>query len=202
MRSGLQRSRASASIQGARATFVPLSVSRPNVLVGGRDREFRRLIHRLLLFSGRLEAVREIIARQVGVTGVQYTMLMSVLHQDKGEGISIGALAEYLEVTGAHVTSQIGKLAAAGFVRKTVNPHDGRGILVQLTAHGRERLIAAHELIRGINNRLFEGVSPSEFKALRSFFGKYAKNTENALNWGKRYSSTRQIERARGKNGV
>ena len=179
--------------------LVPLSVSRPNVLVGGRDREFRRLIHRLLLFSGRLEAVREIIARQVGVTGVQYTMLMSVLHQDKGEGISIGALAEYLEVTGAHVTSQIGKLAAAGFVRKTVNPHDGRGVLVQLTTHGRARLVAAHELIRGINNRLFEAVSPAEFKALRSFSGKFVKNTENALNWGKRYSSTHRVERARGK---
>ena len=199
MAPGLQIARARASIAGVRAARAPLSVNRPNVLVGGRDREFRRLIHRLLLFSGRLEAVREIIARQVGVTGVQYTMLMSVLHQDKGEGVSIGALAEYLEVTGAHVTSQIGKLAAAGFVRKAVNPHDGRGVLVQLTALGRARLVAALELIRGINNRLFEGVSASEFKALRSFSGKFVKNTENALNWGKRYSSTRPIERARGK---
>ncbi len=45
-------------------------------------------------------------------------MLMSVLHLQGGAGISITGLADYLEVTGPHVTGVIGKLAARGFVRK------------------------------------------------------------------------------------
>lgn len=168
------------------AGAIPLSISRPNLLVARSDREFRRLIHRMLITAGRLDAVRETMARQLGVSGTQYTMLMSVLHQEGAAGISIGALADYLEVTGPHVTSEIGKLAAAGFVHKTVNPNDRRGVLVRLTDEGRRRLLEAFEFIRAVNDRLFDGVSPAEFEALRSFYEKFVKNTQAALDWAER----------------
>src|SRR5882757_919733 len=112
---------------------LPLSVTRAEILTDGTDREFRRLIHRMLIGQARLDAIRESIARRIGVNGTQYTMLMSVLHLQSTAGVSIGTLADYLEVTGPHVTGVIGKLAAGGFVRKAQNPKDGRGVLVKLT---------------------------------------------------------------------
>src|SRR5947199_7794938 len=133
---------------------LPLSVTRPEVLPDGTDREFRRLIHRMLIGQARLDAIRESIARRIGVSGTQYTMLMSVLHLQGAHGVSIGALADYLEVTGPHVTGVIGKLAALGFVRKAVNPKDRRGVLVRLTPQGRRRLLAAFDFIRNVNDRL------------------------------------------------
>src|SRR5438445_11825599 len=120
---------------------LPLSVTRPEILVDGSDREFRRLIHRMLIGSARLAAVRESIAGRIGVSGTQYTMLMSVLRLQGSAGISITGLADYLEVTGPHVTGVIGKLAAQGFVRKVANPKDRRGVLVRLTPLGRRRLL-------------------------------------------------------------
>jgi DNA-binding MarR family transcriptional regulator len=124
---------------------------------------------------------------------------MSALHQGGAQGISIGALAEYLEVTGAHVTIEIGKLAAAGLVRKVANPRDGRGVLVHLTRDGEQRIFAAYRLIRAINDRLFADISTAEFKALRSFSEKFVKNTETALLWAEGNASANGKEHRRAK---
>src|SRR4051812_31995996 len=88
---------------------LPLSGTRSEILIDGSDREFRRLIHRMLIGQARLDAIRESIAARIGVSGTQYTMLMSVLHLQGAAGVSIGTLADYLEVTGPHVTGIIGK---------------------------------------------------------------------------------------------
>jgi MarR family transcriptional regulator, organic hydroperoxide resistance regulator len=167
----------------AAAEALPLSVTRPEILVDGSDREFRRLIHRMLIGQARLAAVRECIAERIGVSGTQYTMLMSVLHLQGTAGVSIGALADYLEVTGPHVTGIVGKLVAGGFVRKAVNPKDRRGVLVKLTPAGRKKLLQAFAFISAVNDRLFEGVGREEYRAVANFNAKFIRNTKATLDW-------------------
>ncbi len=160
---------------------LPLSVSRPAVLIDGSDHEFRRLIHRMILNEGRLVEIRKAFARKVGVTGAQYTMLMALLRLQGDSGIAIGALADFLEVTGPHVTGEVRKLVAKGYVRKGANPKDKRGVLISLTRPGRSRLLAAFAFIRGVNDILFDGVSVEEFRTLVRFNQKFMKNTALAL---------------------
>jgi DNA-binding MarR family transcriptional regulator len=167
----------------AAAEALPLSVTRPEILIDGSDREFRRLIHRMLIGQARLAAVRECIAERIGVSGTQYTMLMSVLHLQGTAGVSIGALADYLEVTGPHVTGIVGKLVAGGFVRKAVNPKDRRGVLVKLTPAGRKKLLQAFAFICAVNDRLFEGVGREEYRAVANFNAKFIRNTKATLDW-------------------
>jgi MarR family transcriptional regulator, organic hydroperoxide resistance regulator len=162
---------------------LPLSVSRSEMLVAGSDREFRRLIYRLLLNAARLEAIREAIARRIGVTGTQYVMLMSVLYLQGNEGISIGAVADYLEVTSPHVTSEIRKLVARGLVRKAANPRDRRGVLVRLTPDGRRQLLQIFEFICAVNNQLFDGVTTDEFRVLARFNERFVRNTQATVDW-------------------
>jgi DNA-binding MarR family transcriptional regulator len=162
---------------------LPLSVTRPEILIDGSDREFRRLIHRMLIGQARLAAVRECIAERIGVTGTQYTMLMSVLHLQGAAGVSITSLADYLEVTGPHVTGLVGKLVASGFVRKAVNPKDRRSVLVKLTPAGRKKLLQAFEFISAVNDRLFEGVGREEYRAVASFNARFIRNTQATLDW-------------------
>lgn len=162
---------------------LPLSVTQPEILVDGSDRDFRRLIHRMLIGSARLGAVRESIAERIGVTGTQYTMLISVLHLQGTSGVSIGALADYLEVTGPHVTGVIGALVASGFARKSVNPKDRRGVLVRLTPAGRKRLLQAFDFISSVNDRLFEGISRDEYRTVANFHARFIRNTQMTLDW-------------------
>jgi DNA-binding MarR family transcriptional regulator len=182
----------------AAAEALPLSVTRPEILIDGSDREFRRLIHRMLIGQAQLAAVRECIAERIGVSGTQYTLLMSVLHLQGAAGVSIGALADYLEVTGPHVTGIVGKLVAGGFVRKAVNPKDRRGVLVKLTPAGRKKLLQAFVFISAVNDRLFEGVGREEYRAVASFNAKFIRNTKATLDWIDRQPGgsgrSRQIE--------
>jgi len=168
---------------GRNASALPLSISRPELLVGDSDREFRRLIHRMLIGWTRLDAIREAIGERIGVSGTQYTMLMSVLHLQGDDGVSIGALADYLEVTGPHVTGVIGKLVALGLVRKAVNPKDRRGVLVRLTPVGRRRLLKSFDFIRNVNDRLFADVSRDVYRAAASFHATFVGNAQATLDW-------------------
>lgn len=168
------------------AAPLPLSVSRPAVLAGGSDHEFRRLIHRMILNEGRLVEIRKSFARRVGVSGAQYTMLMAVLRLEGEGGIAIGALADFLEVTGPHVTGEVRKLAAKGYVRKSANPKDKRGVLISLTPLGKRRLLSAFSFIRSVNDILFDGVTAEEFRTLVRFNQKFMKNTGLALDWTER----------------
>lgn len=162
---------------------LPLSVSRPSVLIDGSDHEFRRLIHRMILNEARLVDIRKSIAKKVGVSGAQYTMLMAVLRLQGESGIAIGGLAEFLEVSGPHVTGEVRKLVAKGYVRKNANPKDKRGVLISLTRQGRSRLLAAFAFIRSVNDILFDGVTADEFRTLVRFNQKFMKNSGLALDW-------------------
>lgn len=169
---------------------LPLSISRPALLIDGTDREFRRLIYRMIITESRLVDLRKAIARRVEVSGTQYTLLMAVLHLQGDDGISVGGLADYLEVTGPHVTGEIRKLSAKGLVRKATNPNDKRGVLVRLTAEGRKRLLSAFEFIRSVNDILFDGVTGEEFRILTKFNQKFVRNTSLALEWTKQMKRT------------
>ena len=162
---------------------LPLSVSRPAVLLDGGDHEFRRLIHRMILNEARLVDIRKAIAKRVGVSGAQYTMLMAVLRLQGDGGIAISALADFLEVSGPHVTGEVRKLVAKGYVRKNANPKDRRGVLISLTRHGKNRLLAAFAFIRSVNDILFDGVTAEEFRTLVRFNQKFMKNSSLALDW-------------------
>ncbi len=161
----------------------PLSISRDALLIAGSDAEFRRLIYRMLITQARLDEVRKRIAQQVGVSSAQYPMVMAILRLQGEDGVSISRLAEYLEVTGPHVTGEVRKLAAAGIARKAANPLDQRGVQVMLTSIGRKRLLASFDYIRQVNDILFAGVSAAEFDALVKFNKKFMSNTINALDW-------------------
>ena len=177
---------------GHAAAEPPLSISLDAFLIAGSDAEFRRLIYRMLITQARLDEVRRRIAQQVGVSSAQYPMVMAILRLEGEDGVSISRLAEYLEVTGPHVTGEVRKLAAAGIASKAVNPRDQRGVQVMLTSIGRKRLLASFDYIREVNDILFAGVSTAEFNALVSFNKKFMSNTISALNWTDVYS--RQVE--------
>ena len=167
--------------KGDGADPFPLSVSRPAVLIEGSDQEFRRLIHRMILNEGRLVEIRKSFAKKIGVTGAQYTMMMALLRLQGETGIAIGALADFLEVTGPHVTGEVRKLVAKGYVKKNANPKDGRGVLISLTRHGKSRLLSAFSFIRSVNDILFDGVTAEEFRMIVRFNQKFMKNTALAL---------------------
>ena len=76
---------------------APLTISRPELLIDGSDRHFRRLVHGLFGFLARHEAVRAGHAARIGLVGIQYTVLISIRHLAVEEAdISVNRVAEHL----------------------------------------------------------------------------------------------------------
>src|ERR1700692_834083 len=93
-----------------RAGIQTLTVSRPELLANSSDRQFRAFVHGMLAFAARLEVLCNGVAALIRLTGIQYTILISISHLRIDGEVTVGAVAEHLHLSGAFVTSETGKL--------------------------------------------------------------------------------------------
>src|SRR5215472_10241170 len=114
----------------------PLTISRPELQIDGSDLEFRAYVHGMLAFAARLEGVRSGFAALIGLTGIQYTILISVSHLLREGEVSVSMIAGHLHVSGAFVTIETGKLLKMGLLTKRPDIHDRRRVCLSITKKG------------------------------------------------------------------
>ena len=143
----------------------PLTVSRDELLVGGSDRIFREMLHRILTFSALIQANRDRLGRHIGLSGTQYTALISIAHMESEE-IGIAQLAEHLDLSGAFVTTTVNKLVAAGLVTKTSNAQDRRRIILSVTPKAHDMLTRLTDVQVPVNDIIFRDISREQMLEL------------------------------------
>jgi MarR family transcriptional regulator, organic hydroperoxide resistance regulator len=147
-----------------RKAIAPATVSRPALLVGGSDAEFRRLIHDLIAYGHRLDACRDAFAAIAGVSGVQYEILMLL---SRSAGLAVGEVAARLHRSGAFITIEANKLVARGILEKASDPSDGRRVLLKCNGKARALLERMAPYQRRVNDVLFERLDAQRFRQLR-----------------------------------
>lgn len=172
---------AAASRTGGRKAKPALTVSRPELLVGASDREFRRLVHGLFSFLSRHEAIRAGHARSIGLAGIEYTVLISIAHLAQEGDVSVSAVAQHLRLTGAFITNVCNRLVAQGLVGKTTDRRDRRRVVLTVTAEGRRRLERLAPTQRQINDVEFGCLSAKEFVALLDMVERLVESGEKAV---------------------
>jgi DNA-binding MarR family transcriptional regulator len=150
---------------GAAAFRPPLSTSAAALLENGSDGRFRAMVYDLLALEAQMREARDRLAVEMGVSGPGY-MIVMVIAQKQAEGIGINSIARQLHVSGAFVTTEVGKLVRAGLVDKRRNPEDRRGVLLRLTAAGEARVKAIAPDIRAVNDYFFGDLRAAEFDSL------------------------------------
>lgn len=124
--------------------------------------ELRYSLRQFLRFS-------EEAAVGAGVTPQQHQALLSIKGFPGGGRISIGQLAERLQIRHHSAVGLIDRLIAEGYARRAADPDDARRVQLSLTAKGEkvlEKLSAAHrEQLRRIGpqiNQLLERLRGDE----------------------------------------
>jgi DNA-binding MarR family transcriptional regulator len=163
------------------ARSVPLTVNRPELLVDGSDDEFRALVHDALAFSARLEAIRAGYGQIVGVTGPQYSILISVAHLSSRGNVSVVTVADHLHLSGSFVTTETNKLMKMGLLRKVVDPQDRRRVILRLTTKGQERFRELAKIQSIVNDQHFASLSRKDFFELRRIMAGLVESTDKAL---------------------
>ena len=158
-----------------------LTVSRPALMVDGSDREFRALVHRMLAFSARLEAVRAGFGRIIGLTGIQYSVLISIAHLSTREDVGVSAIADHLALSGSFVTLTIGQLVKQGLVEKQGDRRDRRRVRLGVTSAGRLLLERLAPVQREVNDVLFQPIDRAEFTRLNALFAEMVAASSEAL---------------------
>ncbi|WP_043511918.1 MULTISPECIES: MarR family winged helix-turn-helix transcriptional regulator [unclassified Actinoplanes] len=80
---------------------------------------------------------------------------------DHGPG-RVTDLARLTRASQPGMTQLIGRMEKAGQVRRVPDPHDGRGVLVEVTDAGRELLSRTYAYYATTLDRLFEQLTPEE----------------------------------------
>jgi len=165
-----------------RPRSMPLTVSRPELLVQGSDRAFRSLVHGLFGFLARHEAVRAGHGARIGLVGIEYTVLISIGHLSAEEGqVSVNRLAEHLYLSGAFVTTLTNQLLKHGLIHKTPDPADRRRVLLEISQEGWARLAELAPVQRKVNDVQFDCLSAAEFQQLLSMVNRLIESSNRAL---------------------
>jgi len=167
---------------GRRHPSPPLTVSRPELLVNGSDRHFRRLVHSLFGFLARHEAIRRGHAARIGLVGIEYTTLISIRHLDAEEGdVNVNRVAEHLHLSGAFVTTVTNKLLKRGLIHKSVDPADRRRVKLQVSEKGDALLAELAPAQRQVNDAEFGSLSQAEFLQLLGMVERLIASSEDAV---------------------
>src|SRR3954466_140857 len=160
---------------------LPLTITRPELLNDGTDRDFRKLVHNIFAFMARHEAIRDGHARKIGLAGIEYTVLISIGHLALGGDVNVKTVADHLHMSGAFITTVTSKLQVLGLVEKTQDSVDRRRISLLTTEKGKSLLRRLAPYQREINDVEFGSLSKDEFQFLSKIFEDLIVSAEEAV---------------------
>ena len=120
----------------------------------------------LLIKSGRLAESRlDCALSRAGLTFVRWRALDALARA--GEPIPLKLLPGELNCVKSNITQLVDKLESEGIVKRLPDPDDRRGILVELTAAGRDAHLAGRQALETATQDLFREFEASDREELR-----------------------------------
>ena len=160
---------------------LPLTVGRRELLRDGDDEQFRRMLHDLLAFSGKLQELRERMGGFIGLSGPAYTILISIAHMAARAEVGVTSVARHLSLSQPYVTAEVNKLVAAGLVDKAASDSDGRSVSLTVTPEAVALLTQLAARQRDINDRLFAHLGVASFDMLAGIAARLVHDADRAL---------------------
>jgi DNA-binding MarR family transcriptional regulator len=160
---------------------LPLSVTRQALLSGKSDHSFRRLLYNFFTISNRLEQVRRYLGSRVGLSGPQYNLMMAVAELQDSTGVSVGRVAEYLQVSGTFVTAETEKLVRKGYINKHHDRHDMRVSRLVIGEKGWIALSSLFPELQQVNDLFFAIDSKEEFEGLQRTLQRMVESSRKTL---------------------
>lgn len=144
--------------------ITDLTVSRSDLLVAGSDSAFRDMLHDMLSLFASLEHVRGRFGAFIGLSGVQFTLLVTVRQLQGADGIGVKDLADHLGLSAPFVTVETTKLTKIGVLDKAPNPEDLRRVRLTVAERGHVLLRQLAPMQREINDAIFDPLSRAAFE--------------------------------------
>ena len=96
----------------------------------------------------------------------EFDVLAALRRAGRPYQLTPGALLRQTMVTSGTMTNRVDRLAARGFVERSPDPDDRRGVIVRLTAEGKEAVDGAFEALLAAETELLAGLPVRDRKRL------------------------------------
>lgn len=111
---------------------------------------------RVTRLARRLDRDRAKAFSQWDLEGWEFDVLAALRRSGEPYQLSPGQLLNELEVASGTMTNRITRLSNRGLVRRLPHPKDGRGVIVELTDEGRDRVDGALAALLESEGRLLD----------------------------------------------
>jgi DNA-binding MarR family transcriptional regulator len=170
-----------AARKSVRSEQMPMTISRPELIVNGSDKEFRELVHNLFGFLARHERIRSGHAGFIGLAGIEYTVLITIAHLSLEGDVNVKSVADHLHLSGAFITSTAQRLLKLGLIHKTIDSADRRRVTLTVSSKGRGALEQLAPVQRRVNDVEFGCLSRAEFKAINELMKRLIQSGDQAV---------------------
>ncbi len=165
----------------SRPTKVPLTIGRPELLVDGSDRDFRRLVNGLFSFLALHQEIRSNYAELLGLAGPAYSILLCIRTLNDNGPVNIRTIADQLRLSGSFITAATNSLERMGLVEKRRGVDDKRVVSVTLTPKAAILLDKIAPLRRQVNDVQFGCLTRDEFRLLVPLVERLVQSGERAI---------------------
>lgn len=139
------------------------------ILVGsGRLSSGREALAAIRMVGKKMHGAMERWADRYGLSEGRFQILVRLNHVDAGR-LTMGDLAEMLEISPRTVTGLIDNLERDGLARRVDDPNDRRAVYAEITDEGKERLKKLWADTAGAQAALTRGFTEQELVQLRHF---------------------------------
>lgn len=107
------------------------------------DPEVEGVVSRMSTIGTYLKRTFDDTVSDYGLNHGEYRLLLRLATRTKDHRISAGDLSRMLALSSGAMTNRLDRLETAGLIRRVPDPRDRRGVLVELTEQGKERIDAA-----------------------------------------------------------
>jgi MarR family transcriptional regulator, organic hydroperoxide resistance regulator len=163
------------------------SASRSAQDIPAEDAKLRMFVADMYAAMALLRLLRQEIASALSLSSAEYSVLLAVWYLERGNDLTLRAIADHLHVAAAYVTTEVARLVDKGLLTKKPDPVDRRAVGVELTLSAREMLTPLAPMLRDVNASLLAGVSLSELGPVHRFFKAIIANGYDAIGTARRF---------------
>lgn len=121
---------------------------------------------RISRLARHLDLARRAAFTAHGIESWEFDVLAALRRAGAPYELSPGRLLRETLVTSGTMTNRVDRLAARGFVERSPDPDDRRGVIVRLTAEGKTAVDGAFEALLGAERTFLAGLTATEREQL------------------------------------
>ncbi len=131
----------------------------------GKNQEIvRQFVWDVASINVHLDEIRHFWARELGISGPQWMILMAIGDLDRGKGVSVKDVSAMLHVDPSFVTTQSKMLEKNGFMRRLPSTDDARVVLMSLSDKASKKIATLSSRREVLSEFVFAGYDDRALK--------------------------------------